>query len=72
MIRLLFTDFSRGKRELNDDEKKLAVKVRGWGGRIRTYECWNQNPESYHLTTPQYAEIWHLSMGPISILASLS
>ena len=25
----------------------------GWGGRIRTSECRNQNPVSYHLTTPQ-------------------
>src|SRR5436309_4607580 len=24
----------------------------GWGGRIRTSGCWNQNPVSYHLTTP--------------------
>ena len=24
----------------------------GWGGRIRTSECRNQSPVSYHLTTP--------------------
>ncbi len=27
----------------------------GWGGRIRTSECRNQNPVSCHLTTPQQA-----------------
>ena len=25
----------------------------GWGGRIRTSECRNQNPVPYHLATPQ-------------------
>src|SRR5476649_913721 len=25
----------------------------GWGGRDRTFECWNQNPVPYHLATPQ-------------------
>ncbi len=25
----------------------------GWGGRIRTYECGNQNPVPYRLATPQ-------------------
>lgn len=25
----------------------------GWGGRIRTYACWSQNPEPYRLATPQ-------------------
>ncbi len=25
----------------------------GWGGRIRTYECWDQNPVPYRLATPQ-------------------
>jgi hypothetical protein len=25
----------------------------GWGGRIRTCECRNQNPVPYHLATPQ-------------------
>ena len=29
------------------------VEVCGWGGRDRTYECWNQNPVPYHLATPQ-------------------
>ena len=27
----------------------------GWGGRDRTFECWNQNPVPYHLATPQQA-----------------
>ncbi len=31
---------------------KMCRKI-GWGGRIRTSACWNQNPESYRLTTPQ-------------------
>ena|GEM_PF-5720798 len=26
----------------------------GWGGRIRTCECWYQKPVPYHLATPQY------------------
>ena len=26
----------------------------GWGGRIRTCECRDQNPVPYHLATPQY------------------
>ena len=25
----------------------------GWGARIRTWECRNQNPVPYHLATPQ-------------------
>src|SRR3569832_877412 len=25
----------------------------GWGARIRTWECWNQNPVPYRLATPQ-------------------
>ncbi len=29
------------------------MKGSGWGGRIRTSECRNQNPVSYRLTTPQ-------------------
>ena len=28
----------------------------GWGGRDRTFECWNQNPVPYHLATPQQAD----------------
>lgn len=31
-----------------------AAREVGWGGRIRTSECWNQNPVPYHLATPQY------------------
>src|SRR3989338_9005268 len=30
-----------------------AVRLTGWGGRDRTYECRNQNPMPYHLATPQ-------------------
>ena len=26
----------------------------GWVGRIRTCECWDQNPVPYHLATTQY------------------
>src|SRR5512139_1018094 len=32
-----------------------AVRLSGWGGRDRTYECRNQNPMPYHLATPQWA-----------------
>ena len=28
----------------------------GWGGRIRTYGCGNQNPVPYRLATPQYKQ----------------
>lgn len=28
----------------------------GWGGRDRTFECWNQNPVPYRLATPQIAK----------------
>ena len=31
----------------------FQAKKCGWGGRIRTSECRNQNPVSYRLTTPQ-------------------
>ena len=31
----------------------LTRKTAGWGGRDRTFECWNQNPVPYHLATPQ-------------------
>ena len=30
-----------------------SEKLAGWGGRIRTCECKDQNLVSYHLTTPQ-------------------
>ena len=26
----------------------------GWGTRIRTWECWNQNPVPYRLAIPHY------------------
>ena len=31
---------------------KKSHKTTGWGGRIRTCGCWNQNPMPYHLATP--------------------
>src|SRR5690606_15886885 len=40
------------------DRKGAALAVchwtAGWGGRIRTCECRNQNPVPYHLATPQH------------------
>ena len=30
----------------------------GRGGRIWTYECWNQNPVPYRLATPLYKGMW--------------
>ena len=32
-----------------------VARLTGWGGRVRTSECRNQNPVPYHLATPQYA-----------------
>lgn len=32
---------------------KLIRAKTGWGGRIRTSECRDQNPVPYHLATPQ-------------------
>src|SRR3569833_3071778 len=29
------------------------IQGNGWGARIRTWECWNQNPVPYRLATPQ-------------------
>ena len=32
--------------------------------RIRTLECWNQNPETYHLSTPHHTEVvWIIAFG---------
>ena len=28
----------------------------GWDGRIRTCECWDQNPVPYHLATSHYCQ----------------
>lgn len=28
----------------------------GWGARIRTWECWDQNPVPYRLATPQWID----------------
>ncbi len=33
--------------------KLIIINYKSWGGRIRTYEWWNQNPLPYHLATPQ-------------------
>ena len=30
---------------------------RGWGGRIRTFECGSQSPVPYHLATPHHARL---------------
>ena len=32
----------------------------GWGCRIRTCECWSQNPVPYHLANPQYGNNYTL------------
>jgi hypothetical protein len=32
---------------------RLGANEYGWGGRIRTYECRDQNPVPCHLATPQ-------------------
>ena len=34
-------------------QTKRSDDFHGWGGGIRTPECWNQNPVPYHLATPQ-------------------
>ena len=31
----------------------------GWTGRIRTCECWDQNPVPYRLATVQYTPLYH-------------
>ena len=28
-------------------------RIIGWGSKIRTYECWDQNPVPYRLAIPQ-------------------
>lgn len=33
--------------------QNLHIGMSGWGGGIRTPECWHQKPEPYHLATPQ-------------------
>ena len=35
------------------DQASRKACIAGWGGRIRTSECRNQNPVPYHLATPQ-------------------
>ena len=35
----------------------LDASLTGWGGRIRTSECRNQNPVPYHLATPQKSDV---------------
>ena len=37
--------------------------LRGWGGRIRTFACRNQNPVPYHLATPQCRRRAFVSVG---------
>lgn len=32
----------------------------GWGCRIRTCECWSQNPVPYHLANPQSILLYHI------------
>ena len=48
-----------GKLEPNEILYQRVIKAvkddfvtSGWGGGIRTPECWNQNPVPYHLATP--------------------
>ena len=36
--------------------KTTDQKLHGWGGGIRTPECWDQNPVPYHLATPHRVE----------------
>lgn len=45
---------------LDYDMKKdehLLIFFHGWGGGIRTPECWDQNPVPYHLATPQDTDL---------------
>ena len=45
-------------------ESRSETGLIGWGGRDRTFECWNQNPVPYHLATPQQAG-GRLRRGPV-------
>ena len=38
----------------------LRPQGRGWIGRIRTCECWDQNPVPYHLATIQSPLFYHI------------
>ena len=42
---------------LHHKTSQLVPIIYGWGGRDRTYECWDQNPVPYHLATPQNYEL---------------
>ena len=41
----------------------------GWGARIRTWECWDQNPVPYRLATPQDLSV-RPAVGPLPGLLS--
>ncbi len=38
----------------------------GWGGGIRTPECWYQKPVPYHLATPHYFRILNVHLLGVS------
>ncbi len=44
-------------QSLHHKTTQLVPIIYGWGGRDRTYECWDQNPVPYHLATPQNYEL---------------
>src|SRR5215510_9693452 len=44
---------------LHDQGSLRFPRLIGWGARIRTWECRNQNPVPYHLATP------HRGVGPL-------
>ena len=51
-----YQDGSPGRAGGQPPRKARCARVTwtaGWGGRDRTFECWNQNPVPYHLATPQ-------------------
>ena len=41
---------------MTNKKHPLGAKILGWDGRIRTCECWDQNPVPYHLATSQYSQ----------------
>ncbi len=52
-----------GTTELFPVPPSASIKY-GWGARIRTWECWDQNPVPYRLATPQYFQ--HISRARIT------
>ena len=52
------TAWANGPSVLNKN-----IKFFGWGGRIWTYECGNQNPVPYRLATPQCKFLMGREMG---------